>query len=170
MSKSRQHDRLHFKLGDFTQEKDADFDLILLMDVLEHMENPYDLLRDIRSKSRYIIIQFPLDISVRSVLFDLIVTYRENFGHIHYFTRSIALRMLQEMGYEVVDYFYTKEWIPLPWNELGRNPRLLVRKILGKIKRGLLSMPKKLVYAMNRDVAERIFGDYRLLVLVKSGF
>ena len=167
MSRSRENEMLHFKLEDFMQEKNADYDLILILDVLEHMENPYDLLRDIRSKSRYKIIQFPLDISVRSTLFDQIVTYRENFGHIHYFTRSIALRMLEELGYEVLDHFYTKETIPLPWNELGRNPRILVRKILGRIKRGLFDMPKKLIYAMNKDLAERIFGDYRLLVLVR---
>src|SRR5436309_4483653 len=75
--------------------------------VLEHMENPYDLLRDMKFKSRYKIIHFPLDISVKSVLRDQIVTYREQYGHIHYFTKSIALRMLEEMGYEVLDCFYT---------------------------------------------------------------
>ena len=44
--------------------------------------------------------------------------------------------MLEEMGYEVLDCFYTSETIPLPWNEIKSNPRLLVRKILGKIKKG----------------------------------
>jgi SAM-dependent methyltransferase len=167
LSKSRENERLHFKLQDFVEEKDAYFDLILVLDVLEHMENPYDLLRDLKSKSSYKIIQFPLDISVRSVFRDQIVTYRETFGHIHYFTKSIALRMLEEMGYEVLDCFYTSEFIPLPWNEFKKNPLILVRKILGRIKRLLYGIPKKLFYIINEDVAERIFGDYRLLVLTK---
>jgi SAM-dependent methyltransferase len=167
LSKGRESERLHFKLGDFMLEKDVSFDLILVLDVLEHMENPYDLLRDIKSKSPYKIIQFPLDISVRSVLRDQIVTYREQFGHIHYFTKSIALRMLEEMGYEVLDCFYTSEIIPIPWNEIKSNPRILVRKILGKIKKGLLGVPKKLLFVINQDLAERLFGEWRLLILAR---
>ncbi len=167
LSKSRENERLHFKLQDFIEEKDVYFDLILVLDVLEHMENPYDLLRDIKTKSLYKIIQFPLDISVRSVLRDQIVTYRETFGHIHYFTKSIALRMLEEMGYEVLDSFYTDEFIPLPWDAIRSNPLLLVRKILGKIKRGILRAPSKLLFVINQDLTERIFGGWRLLVLVR---
>ena len=169
LSKSRENDRLHFKLQDFMEEKSVYFDLILVLDVLEHMENPYDLLRDIKFKSRYKIIHFPLDISVKSVLRDQIVTYREQFGHIHYFTKSIALRMLEEMGYEVLDCFYTyaTETIPLPWNAIKSNPRILVRKILGKIKRGLLRAPIKLLYAINQDLAKRLFGEWRLLILAR---
>jgi SAM-dependent methyltransferase len=167
LSKSRENERLHFKLQDFMQEKGVHFDLILVLDVLEHMENPYDLLRDIKSKSPYKIIQFPLDISVRSVLRDQIVMYRETYGHIHYFTKSVALRMLEEMGYEVLDCFYTSEIIPLPWDTIKSNPRVLVRKILGKIKRGLLGAPGKLLFVINQDLAERIFGGWRLLILAR---
>src|SRR5947209_19856147 len=36
---SRANERLHFKLADFTQEKDAFFDLILMIDVIEHVED-----------------------------------------------------------------------------------------------------------------------------------
>ena len=138
-----------------------------IMDVLEHIENPYDLLRDIKSKSPYKIIQFPLDISVRSVLTDQIVKYREMYGHIHYFTKSIAFRMLEEMGYEVLDCFYTSEFIPLPWNEIKSNPLLFVRKILGKIKREILGASGKLLLLINQDLAERLFGEWRLLVLAR---
>lgn len=167
LSKSRENERLHFRLQDFMEEKDAYFDLILVLDVLEHMENPYDLLRDIKTKSPYKIIHFPLDISVRSVLCDQIVTYRETFGHIHYFTRSIALRMLEEMGYEVLDSFYTDKFISLPWDTIRSNPLLLARKILGKIKRGILIAPGKLLFFINQDLTVRIFGGWRLLVLAR---
>jgi SAM-dependent methyltransferase len=165
LSKSRENARLHFKLQDFMEEQDVSFDVILVLDVLEHMENPHELLRDIKSKSAYKIIHFPLDISVRSVMFDKIVRYREMFGHIHYFTKSIALRMLEEAGYEVLDYLYTDQFIPLPWHTFRNNPRLLIRKILGKIKMGVLSAPRKLFFFMNQDVAERLFGEWRLMVL-----
>jgi SAM-dependent methyltransferase len=167
LSKSRENDRLHFKLQNFMEEKSVYFDLILVLDVLEHMENPYDLLRDIKFKSQYKIIHFPLDISVKSVLCDQLVTYREQYGHIHYFTKSIALRMLEEMGYEVLDSFYTYETLPLPWDTIKSNPRILVRKSLGKIKRGLLGAPIKLFFTMNQDLAELLFGGWRLLILAR---
>ncbi len=164
LAKVKENARLHFKLQDFMEEKDAYFDLILVMDVLEHMENYFDLLREIKSRSQYKIIHVPLDISVRSVLRGQIVGYRETFGHIHYFTKEIALKMLQDMGYEVLDYFYTNEYIPLPWNELRRKPHILLRKILGRIKRGV---PKRLISTINEDFAVRVMGGSRLLVLAK---
>jgi methyltransferase family protein len=167
LSRSRENERLHFKLQDFVEEKDFYFDLILALDVLEHMEKPYDLLRDIKSKSPYKLIQFPLDISVRSVLTDKIVTYREQFGHIHSFTKSFALRMLEEVGYEVLDFFFTDEFIPLPWDTIRNNPLLLVRKILCKIKRGILRAPGKLLFFVNQVLDERLFGQWRLLVLAR---
>src|ERR1017187_4947833 len=38
-AKERENERLHFKLADFTQERDASFELVLIMDVIEHLEN-----------------------------------------------------------------------------------------------------------------------------------
>src|SRR6266699_5125987 len=54
-SKSRANERLHFKLADIRQEQDAFFDLILVMDVIEHLEDYFGFLREIRPKSHYTI-------------------------------------------------------------------------------------------------------------------
>lgn len=164
---SRANERLHYKLADIRQEQDAFFDLILVMDVLEHMEDYFSLLRAIRSKSQYKIFHVPLDISVQSVLRGHLIRYRDTYGHIHYFSKEIVLRMLKDAGYEVVDYFYTTEFIPLPWHELKRNPHILLRKILGRFKRGVLGVPRKLFSAIHKDFAIRIFGGCRLLILAK---
>jgi SAM-dependent methyltransferase len=167
MSKGKENGRLHFKLGDITEEDHAHFDLILVLDVLEHMENYFAFLKEIKAKSQYKIFHVPLDISVRSVLFGHVIRYREMYGHIHYFTKEIALRTFEDLGYEVLDYFYTIERVPIPWTELRGTPRILVRRILGKIKRGILEMPNALLSTINEDLGERIFGDRRLLILAK---
>jgi len=167
LCQSRGNERLHFKLGDITQEQDVPFDLILVMDVLEHMEDYFSFLRAIQSKSQYKIFHIPLDISVRSVLLGHFNEYRDNYGHVHYFTKETALRRLHDVGYQVLDYSYTTEFIPLPWYEINRNPRLLLRKILGKIKRGLLGVSKKLFSTIHEDFTVRILGGRRLLVLAK---
>lgn len=45
LAHSRANDRLHFKLADVREEPGAAFDLVLVMDVIEHVENPFDFLR-----------------------------------------------------------------------------------------------------------------------------
>ena len=89
LAKSRANERLQFKLGDFLQEEDVFFDLILLIDVIEHLEDYFGFLRGVRSKSRHKILHIPLDLSVQHVLrVNPIVEKWEVAGHIHFFTEG----------------------------------------------------------------------------------
>ena len=167
LCKSRANEKLHFKLLDIRHEKDVYFDLMLVMDVLEYLEDYFGFLREIKPKSQYKMIQIPMDLSVRSVLCGQLLEYRARFGHLHYFTQETALRTLKDIGYEVLDYFYTSQTLALPWQEIKRNPFILPRKLLGKIKRKLLKLPGELFFAIHKDLAVRIVGEWRLLVLTK---
>lgn len=61
------------------------------------------------------ILHIPLDLSVQTVLRkNGLVKRRDLYAHLHYFTKDIALRTLDELGYDVLDYFYTPRS-----NELG---------------------------------------------------
>jgi len=149
-------------------EKDASYDLILIIDVLEHFENCFSLLRDIKPKSEYKILQLPLDIFALSVLRNQLIDYRHATGHLHFFTKDIALEVLKDNGYEVLDYFYTLQpFDTTSWAEVTGNPRKLAGKLLRLVKMGLPRLPGKLVYAINKDLAVRIFGGWRLVVLAK---
>src|SRR5947209_6696699 len=53
MCKGKANAQLHFKLADIRQEQDAFFDLLLVLDVIEHLEDYFSFLRDLKSKSRY---------------------------------------------------------------------------------------------------------------------
>ncbi|HWZ19703.1 MAG TPA: class I SAM-dependent methyltransferase [Ktedonobacteraceae bacterium] len=151
LSKSRANERLQFKLADITQEQDAFFDLILVMDVIEHLEDYFSFLRDIRSKSHYTIFHIPLDLSVQTILRrNGLLKVRESFGHIHYFTKEIAIRSLKDVGYEVLDSFYTARATELPTHEIRRN---------------LLKLPRKLLFSLNQDLAAHVLGGWSLLVL-----
>ena len=44
---------LQFKLADIRQEDDAHFDLMLLMDVIEHLEDYFGFLRELQPKAEY---------------------------------------------------------------------------------------------------------------------
>jgi SAM-dependent methyltransferase len=169
LSQRNANEKLHFKLADIRQEDGSRFDLILLMDVIEHMEDYFSFLREIRSKSPYKILQIPLDISVQEVFLNNLIKFRGNYGHLHYFTKDVALKMLQDIGYEVIDYLYTwpSSSLQFIWNENKRNPELLLRKLMLFIGRKVLTAPKKVLFACHKDLTVRVLGGWRLLVLVK---
>ena len=154
LSKSRENEKLHFELADIRQEKDVVFDLILLIDIIEHLEDYFSFLREIKAKSRYKILHIPLDLTIPSALNDsMLVKDREVDGHIHHFTRKTALQMLKYLGYEVIDNFYTDSyttWAPEQYT-------------LKHIKTPI----RKLFYGIHRDLAVRVLGGWSLLVLAK---
>lgn len=148
----RANEKLQFILADIRQEKDIYFDLILIMDVIEHLEDYYSFLRDIRPKSEYKIIHLPLDLSVQGLVRpNSLLGVRRAYGHIHYFTKDVAIQMLKDVGYEVLDYFYAPRSIGLADN--------LAKK--------LLIAPRLLFYSIHKDLAVLILGGYSLLILAK---
>jgi predicted RNA methylase len=150
--KSKANERLQFKLADISQDNGAFFDMILVLDVIEHVEDYYGFLKGIRRKSDLKIFHFPLDLSVQAVLRKRgLLTRRELYGHIQYFTKETALETLKDVGYEVLDYFYTPRCI-----ELAKQP---IQKIA--------ILPREICFAIHQDLAVRILGGYSLLVLAK---
>ena len=154
LARSRENEHLHFKLADFRQE-DSFYDLILIVDVIEHLEDCFSFLRDLKSRSQYKIIHFGLDLSVESLLRPKALlgfrSTRGHVGHVHYFTKDMALATLEDLGYEVLDYFYTPRAISLD----------------NTFKKKLLKLPRVLFFAIRKDLAVRVLGGYGLMVLVK---
>ena len=147
------NERLHFRVRDIRRDScEAFFDLILVLDVFEHVEDYMGLVRDIRPKGDLKLFHIPLDLSVQAVIRrNGLLRRRDDFAHLHYFTKETALRTLTDVGYELVDYFFTPRCI-----ELGD-------RLIQKIARG----PRKLCFALAPDLTVRILGGYSLLVLAK---
>lgn len=68
LAQRRANDRLHFVLGDFSQRRGGFFDLILVLDVIEHLEDYFSFLRGIKTKGIHKMFHIPLDVSVQTVL------------------------------------------------------------------------------------------------------
>ena len=152
MCKERANERLHFKLADIRREQDGFFDLILVLDVIEHLEDYFSFLRDIKPKSQYKLFHIPLEVSVQGVLRGKIfIRNRDLHGHLHYFTKETALRTLEDAGYEVLDYSYSPEY------------ELYTTLLLTK----LMKLPRRFFFVLHKDWAVRILGGSRLLVLAK---
>lgn len=153
LSKAKANDRLKFQLADIRKGKDIFFDIILVMDVIEHLEDYYSFLRDIKPIGHFKILHIPLDLSVQTVLRSHgLSQVRRTYGHLHYFTKKIALQMLADVGYDVIDYCYTARALEIPSEQ---------------IKRNLMNVPRKLLSAVDKDLAARILGGWSLLALAQ---
>ncbi len=151
LAKTREKERLDFEYKDFI-EVDKRYDLLLMMDVFEHVNDYLGFLTACRKKAKNTIFHIPLDITVEAILRNKLIVHRKSVGHIHYFTKETALATLVDSGYEIIDYFYTLGAIDLP------------RKTW---KSKLSVWPKKIINKTNQDVAARIVSGYSLLVLAK---
>ena len=144
---------LTFKLEDILKDQNEKYDIIMAIDVIEHIEDYYNFLRKLREKAKYKIYHIPLDLSVQTVFRSSpIMNGRKFVGHIHYFTKETALESLKDTGHEIIDFFYTRGLLELPnrgW------------------KADLLRVPRKLLFIVNKDLSVRVLGGYSLLVLSK---
>ena len=58
-AKERENERLKFRLGDFSETREK-FDLLLAMDVFEHVDDYMGFLRSCKRRSKYTIFHIPL--------------------------------------------------------------------------------------------------------------
>lgn len=152
MTRSREKERLHFQLKGLNEiEPTQTFDLGLMIDVFEHVEDFYGFLKTARGTCKQMIFHIPLDLSVQSVLRSTpLMRKRKRSGHIHYFTKETAIAALQDSGYKIRDHFYTGSYTERP-----------SRTILSAIAK----VPRKICFAIHQDLTVRILGGYSLMVL-----
>lgn len=146
--------KIKFSVGDFLQEQTVHFDVLLLLDVLEHIPNPFEFLSALRGRAEYYVFHIPLDLSAMSVARERpLLTVRQKVGHIHYFTKGLALSLLDECGYHLINWSYTGASFTAPRTTLkGRLARL----------------PRRLLFGINRDLGVRLLGGDTLMVLAKA--
>jgi cyclopropane fatty-acyl-phospholipid synthase-like methyltransferase len=158
LSRPRATDRLSFRLEDPLSDAgrpQTPFDLVLAMDVVEHVEDYFGFLRRLRGLGTHKVFHIPLDISAYSAMGATLMRGRRAMGHIQYFTRATALATLQECGYEVVDHFYTFGAIEAP----GAPNKSAAAKAL--------RLARRMLYYINRELMVRGLGGASVLVLAK---
>ena len=152
LCRHKENDELHFFCQDLIATEIAPFDLLLCMDVFEHVEDYMGFLRNLRQKADYKVFHIPLDMSVQTVLRSTpIVEARSRVGHLHYFSKETALLTLRDTGYTVVDWFYTPAG-----TERGTTLGAKIAKL-----------PRQILSVVNEDLAVRVLGGYSLLVLAR---
>lgn len=142
---------IDYRRQDATQSDDR-FDLAMMLDVFEHVEDYFSFLRACAPLATHHAFHIPLDDTVGKLLKSGHMNARRALGHLHSFTRETALATLEETGHTILHEHYTKTW-----EGPGRNPR----------------SPMNLLRALTLGVAphtgHKILGGFSLLVITKAG-
>ena len=144
---------LRFEVGDFLALEAEPYDLALILDVVEHVGDPSAFLERLRPRAARHILHFPLDLSAASVLRGApLMRAREKVGHLHFYTKDLALALLADCGYDVIEWTYTGAAFSAP--QRGWRSRLA-------------SLPRRLAYALGKDAGVRLLGGETLMVLAR---
>ncbi|MFP4092009.1 MAG: class I SAM-dependent methyltransferase [Cyclobacteriaceae bacterium] len=153
MSQSRENEHTHFFLKDLlAEDPSVRFDLVMAIDVFEHVEDDFGFVRKLKERGGYKIYHIPLDITVNGILQDKFMHGRKTVGHIHYYTKETALALLQDTGHEIIDWFYTADSLELP------------RKTF---KSKVAKVPRKLLFGLRPDLTVKLFGGFSMMVLAR---
>jgi SAM-dependent methyltransferase len=126
------------------------YDLLLSLDVFEHVEDYIGFLRSLRPLADLFIFHIPLDMSAQSVMRERpLLTVRSTVGHLHYFTRGTALASLQTAGFEVIC-----DRLLFPHDVPGR-----------RVRTRIANVPRGLARYFRPQMSARVLGGSTLLVL-----
>lgn len=148
---SRNNKRLQF-YNENLLEQPHKYDLLLMIDVFEHVEDYYSFIKKSAEKADYKIFHIPLELSVSFVLRNQMKVARKQYGHIHHFAKDTAIETLKDCGLEIIDYNYTASSVEL-------------KTIKNSTK--IMNVFRRILYKFSPDLAARFFGGYSLLVLAK---
>lgn len=146
---------IHFEVVDVLQKSTLKCDVLLMLDVIEHLADPHDFLAKLHGKANYYMFHIPLDLSAVSVFRETPLLYvRNKVGHIHYFTKQLALSLLKESGYKIIDASYTQAAFTAP----ARSWKTLIARPL-----------RRIIYALlGKDCGVRLLGGETLIVLAQT--
>lgn len=149
MARQKQNERLHFELADFVAIETPRFDLMLVLEVIDHIEDYLRFLRQIKDRAEWKLFSFSLDISVQSAIrMGGFSKPRQVFSHLHHFNKEIALDTLRHAGYDIVDSSYGP-------NHADTRAAKLIKPL------------RAMSFAMSQDWSVRVFGGHGLLVLTR---
>lgn len=154
-AKKRETDHIHFSLADFAEDNEQEEDLVLIIDVLEHVPDYLNFLKKVRIKGKNFIFHIPLDISCRTIFKPhVILQQRKEAGHLHYFTREHAEWILRDAGFSIEDWFYT-------FSETDRNKPHSVKQWIKKQLR-------KFSFFLSKEKSVKLWGGYSLMVYCRA--
>lgn len=151
MAKKKETDNITFYNDDLTK-KDVFTDVLLMIDVFEHVPDYLGFIEECAKKAKYKVYHIPLDVHVSSILRGKLIDARNEVGHLHYYTKETALATLIDTEQKIIDYFYTEGNIKTPKKTL---------------KMRIANVFRKTLFAIAPDFTVKLIGGYSLMVLTE---
>ncbi|MEZ6062244.1 MAG: class I SAM-dependent methyltransferase [Planctomycetaceae bacterium] len=130
------------------------FDIAIMLDVFEHVEDYFGFLRDCRHLAQHHIFHIPLDANARTVVGSGCDRPRRTLGHLHYFSRLTALATLRDTGYEPIHWHFTKSG----WDGPGAN----------RSPWKPINILRRVCYQVSPEYTHRVLGGLSLLVVARA--
>ena len=135
------------------KKNDKSFDIIICLDVFEHVEDYFCFLKNLKISGDKFIFNIPLDMSVMKLLTNGIKLARTEVGHLHYFSEYTAIQTLKDCGYNIKDSFLAPAFV----HTMPRNLRQLA------------VLPFRfLTLAFGKSWGAKIFGGQSLVVFAEK--
>jgi len=152
IANSKASEKIKFELQDIAlADKSVTYDLMLVIDVIEHLENYFSFLDSILERSRYFIFHIPLDMSVWSLMREgMLIESKNRVGHIHNFTEDFIKSILNDHGFTILDQAYTEP----------------VYKV-NSFKQQLVNTIRRILFRLNPRFCTKTMGGYSIMVLAE---
>lgn len=143
---------LSFECRDVLTLDRLDFDWCLLMDVLEHLEDPVGFLQALRTRGlRAFIIHLPLENNWLAIMRGRTDPRSSPVGHLHFFDTHSGLSLVERAGLAV------RRWVYTPEIDLD----IRCHRTLGSV---LAYMPRKAIYRLSPTLAVHTLGGSAMMI------
>jgi SAM-dependent methyltransferase len=142
-------DNLTFSLTDIVDVQQR-FDLVLCLDVFEHVDDYIGFLKALRERGSRFIFNIPLDMNVAKLLTGGLRYVREEVGHLHYFSTYSAIETLKYAGYTIDCSFLSAMF-------RQTTPR--------NVRQAIMLAPRLLTSVLGDTLSALLTGGYSLVVL-----
>lgn len=153
--KRRSSERLRFVSGDFFLDASHSSDLLLAIDVVEHVPDYLGFLEKLGPYGRRHVFHIPLEMHCSGLMRPSKFSYaRKAVGHLHFFNATTARDALEASGYRILrtEFTHGSSWSP--------SHRAQVRTRLMNLFRSAAS-------SVSEDFASRLLGGMSLMVLAE---
>lgn len=149
LAKGRETARLRFHLGSMPPLGTSKADVVLCLDVVEHVSDEATFLRELCRTGDRFIFNVPLQLTSWSVFRSFpLLDARKVDAHVHFFTKDLFFLALEENGLRALDWLYHR-------------PPLRCRGY----RQAATNAVRRLAYRARPDFAVRMLGGWSLAVL-----
>lgn len=143
-----------FIYGDFCLLNHENFDLVVLLDVIEHIPDPINYLRTIAKYTDLVLFHIPLDHSLLSSIRNLYRQKLNHPGHLIVLNVVTALNLITFSGLRVLDYIYSPVF-RAPSGRVTRSQQTLLPL-------------REMLFRTSPHILQSLIGGVGLTVLARS--